>query len=400
MRIAYVLNQHPKVSHTFIRREIAALKALGAKVDRISMRGSPDPLKDPADIEEARLTRIVLREPLRLALSVPTETRRRPRAVLEALRLALRLGRRAGRRLVHLVYLAEACRVAELCRKDGVTHLHAHFGTNSAAVAMLAGVVSGLPYSLTVHGPEEFDRPDTLALDEKIGRAAFTLAVSDFGRSQLFRWAALERWSRIHVVRCGLDLARFEDAAAPAGDAPALVCVGRLCEQKGQLLLLDAIARIAPETPGLRLTLVGDGELRPLVERRVAELGLEEVVEITGWADEAEVRRRILAARALVLPSFAEGLPVVLMEALALGRPVVSTYVAGIPELVDASCGWIVPAGSVDALTAALRDVLSADPARLDALGREGRRRVADRHDASAEGRKLFDLVQSAVARG
>jgi glycosyltransferase involved in cell wall biosynthesis len=169
--------------------------------------------------------------------------------------------------------------------------------------------------------------------------------------------------------------------------------VGRLSEQKGQLLLLEAAAEVAATAPDFRLTLVGDGELRAPTERRIAELGLGDVVEITGWADEAEVRRRILAARALVLASFAEGLPVVIMEAMALRRPVISTWVAGIPELVDADCGWLVPAGDAGALAGAMRAALSAPPERLAAMGRAGRARVEARHDQRAEARRLLALI-------
>lgn len=398
MRIAYVVNQYPKVSHSFIRREIRALEETGCAVTRISMRGRREELKDPDDLAEADRTTQVLEAPGALLGATLAEAAARPGAFLSALGLALRTGWGAERGpLVHLVYLAEACRVARLCREAGVEHLHAHFGTNSATVAMLAAELAGLPWSFTVHGPEEFDRPQRLKLGAKAARAAFVAAISSYGRSQLYRWAALEDWPKIGVVRCGLDLARF----APAGEAglasKKLVCVGRLCEQKGQLLLLDAVAAVAAEHPGLRLTLVGDGEMRPEVEARIAALGLGEVVEITGWAGEDEVRRHVSEARALVLASFAEGLPVVIMEALAMERPVVSTYIAGIPELVDADCGWLVPAGDAGALAEALRAALSAPPERLAEMGRAGRARVEARHDQKAEAAALLRLMREAA---
>lgn len=403
MRIAHLINQYPKVSHSFIRREIAALEGLGAEVERIAVRAGREGLADPADLAEADRTHGVLAQgPARLLADMGAEALRAPGAFAQALGLAWRLGGRSERgRLVHLIYLAEAAHVARRCRTRGIRHLHAHFGTNSATVAMLAAGLAGIPWSFTVHGPEEFDRPQALGLDEKAARAAFTVAISSYGRSQLMRWTRAADWGRIAVVRCGIDPGVFGGAAfdgddAPPPAAPHLVCVGRLSEQKGHLLLLDAAAEVAREVPGFRLTLVGDGELRGTVEARIRALGLEDVVEITGWADEAEVRRQILSARALVSASFAEGLPVVIMEALALRRPVVATAIAGVPELVDAGCGWVVPAGSEAALAGAMRAALAAESARLAEMGREGRARVEARHDQRTEAARLLELIRGA----
>jgi glycosyltransferase involved in cell wall biosynthesis len=177
----------------------------------------------------------------------------------------------------------------------------------------------------------------------------------------------------------------------PIGESRRLVCVGRLCEQKGQLLLIEAMGRLAAEGLACELVLAGDGELRAEVERLVDAQGLHSSVRITGWVGSERVREEILAARALVLPSFAEGLPVVIMEAMALGRPVISTYIAGIPELVvPGESGWLVPAGDVDALVWAMRAVLEAEPAALDGMGECGRKRVQDRHDVDPEASALL----------
>jgi glycosyltransferase involved in cell wall biosynthesis len=222
--------------------------------------------------------------------------------------------------------------------------------------------------------------------------------VSEYSKSQLYRWSAHAHWGKIHVVHCGVDELFLASLPSPIPAAPVLVCVGRLCEQKGQLLLVEAAARLAAEGVEFELVLAGDGELRAVLERSIARHGLGKSVRITGWISNERVRAEILAARALVLPSFAEGLPVVLMEALALGRPVISTYVAGIPELVEhEQSGWLVPAGDVAALTAALRAALRATPAELEALGRRGRERVRAHHDARREAAKLSDLFRDAA---
>ena len=270
----------------------------------------------------------------------------------------------------HLAYFAEACVLVRRLRRRSVRRLHAHFGTNSTTVAMLASLLGGPPYSFTVHGPEEFDCPESISLREKVARSVGVVVVSDFGRSQLLRWAAQEDWPKVRVVRCGLDAAFLAAGPQHIPEASRLVCVGRLAEQKGQLLLLEALARVAAEGIDFEMRLAGDGPLRAALEDRVRVLGLGERVRITGWLSGEAVRQELLDARVMVLPSFAEGLPVVLMEALALGRPVVSTYIAGIPELVENGVnGWLVPAGSVTALADALAESLRAPTKTLARMG-------------------------------
>ena len=210
----------------------------------------------------------------------------------------------------------------------------------------------------------------------------------------------MECWEKIHVVRCGIDLAEFPPGGAPFEGNATLVCVGRLCPQKGQRLIPRAVAALTARHPDLRVVLIGVGESRGAIEAEIARAGLADRIELLGWRPNAEVRERIGRARALLLPSFAEGLPIVLMEALALARPVVTTYIAGIPELVDGSCGWIVPAGSEDDLVAALDAAMRATPGELAALGREGRRRVEERHDLHAGAARLRSLFAAAANEG
>jgi glycosyltransferase involved in cell wall biosynthesis len=295
--------------------------------------------------------------------------------------------------LRNLAYLAEACVACRWLEGCNCTHIHAHFATNSTAVAMLCHQLGGLTYSFTVHGPEEFDKNQRIALTEKIERAAFVVAISSFGRSQLFRWCAAVHWQKIHIVRCGVDR-RFLDAPlVPVPDTQRLVCVGRLCEQKGQLLLIEAVARLIQEGIDIELVLAGDGEMRSAVEKAIAGHGIAEHVRITGWLSSEQILGELRGARGLVLPSFAEGLPVVIMEALALCRPVLSTYVAGIPELIEpGQNGWLVPAGSVDALVDALRQMLVVPTDRLTSMGKKGRQRVLEAHDARTSALQLEAL--------
>lgn len=398
-KLAYFINQYPKVSHSFVRREILALERQGFEVLRIALRGWDGALPDEEDQRERQRTRYVLRRGVSgLMLPLLAMLVRRPARLLAAFRLAIHMARDSERPLpYHLVYVIEACRVTLWLADAGAAHLHAHFGTNSAEIAMLVRVLGGPPYSFTVHGPDEFMRP--MGLEEKIRRAAFVVAISEFGRSQLYMRARHADWSRIKVVHCGLEQAFHQIGAAPPGDAPNLVCVGRLCEAKGQLLLIDAAARLAARAIPFQLTLAGDGPLRGELETLIQNHGLAQQVRITGWISSADVRREILAARAMVLPSFAEGLPVVIMEAMALRRPVLSTYVAGIPELVrPGENGWLFPAGSVEALTDAMQDCLARSPAELQAMGAAAQQRVLARHAIDVEAAKLANLFRARAA--
>jgi colanic acid/amylovoran biosynthesis glycosyltransferase len=321
-----------------------------------------------------------------------------PRKFMRAFRLAMHIGSPGLRgRLWPLAYLIEACLLARRLGKIGAQHLHNHIGRNSAAVAMLASTLSEIPFSLTIHGPTEFDMPHTLALNEKIRRARFTIAISEFGRSQLMRWSDPRDWPRIHVIRCGVgDAFLSDDDSSPVPDVNRIVAVGRLVEQKGHLLLIDAIARLVSNGIDVQLDLIGDGPLRSAIQSSIARHGLSDEVRLLGWRTSDEVRSAIEQSRALVLPSFAEGLPVVLMEAMALGRPVVASRIAGIPELIeDRISGWLVSPGNADELADALRELLLTPVPRLSQMGRRGRERVRRQHNAAEEASKLAALIDS-----
>jgi glycosyltransferase involved in cell wall biosynthesis len=396
MNVAYIAPYYPHVSHSFIRREIAALERLGFTIERFSLRPAHS-LVDPADKAEAAKTTVLLDAgflgllgaALRSAFASPIR-------FVKAVILAMRCGRRSERGIFrHLVYLAEACHFAQRVAQRGVQHVHAHFGSNAATIAMISRTLGGPTFSFTVHGPEEFDLPRDLALDWKIARARFVIAISSFGRSQLYRWCVPERWSKIHVVHCGVDDSFLRAERKPVPNNPRLVCIGRICEQKGQLLLIVAAAKLAKFGVPFELVLAGDGPMRRTVEMAIERHGLNKQVRITGWISGEQVRQELEASRALVLPSFAEGLPVVIMEALALGRPVISTFVAGIPELVRNGVeGWLIPAGSVEELIGGTRCALTLPLERLAEMGKSGANRVAERHDAAVEAAKLAERFQ------
>lgn len=400
MRVAYFINQYPKVSHSFIRREVLALERQGVDVQRIALRGRYDALLDADDLNERTHTHYVLEgNYLGLVSSVFKALFLSPLSFLTTLKLAFSMGWRTDRPLpYHLIYFVEACQVFVWMKSFGAQHVHAHFGSNSAEVVMLARELGGPPYSFTVHGPEEFDKPQALKLAEKIKSAAFVVAISSYGRSQLYRWADPACWHKIKIVHCGLEKSFYEGVTAPMPEKPRLVCVGRLCEQKGQLLLLEASKILKEKGVDFELVLAGDGEMRPEVERMIVAYNLDANVRITGWISSQQVRDEVLASRAMVLPSFAEGLPVVIMEAMALKRPVISTYVAGIPELVvNGQNGWLVPAGSVEALASTIETLLDTSTQKLSEMGEAAYLRVKERHDIETEATKLVKLFSESA---
>lgn len=400
--LAYFMNSYPMTSTTFIRREIEEIERLGRPVLRFAIRRWGQPLVDDADRAEAGRTLYLLDDKIGVARALLAETAANPRGMLRALRAWLGLVAAAGGGLGrHLAYLAEAAALKRRAAAAGVTHLHTHFTTNSAAVAMLAHLMGGPRFSVTAHGPNEFFDFAAASVGEKVRRASFVAAISHFCRMQLLLAAGMQAGDRIHVVRCGVDLDDFAPTGRPpAPDAP-FVCVGRLCLEKAQTLIPPAVAAVLARRPDLaprlRVVLIGDGETRGDIEQAIAAHGLGDVITLSGWRSNAEVRTALADSRALLLPSFAEGLPVVIMEALALARPVITTFIAGVPELVDRSCGWLTPASDVEALSDAIEAAMDATPETLVAMGAAGRSRVARMHDRRPLARRLLALIDAAA---
>lgn len=394
-RIAYIINQYPKVSHTFIRREILALERQGFEIMRIAHRGWDAELADEEDKQERIKTRYILQGGiLALFWAVMRTALITPGRFISALALAAKLSGKRGERPLpyHLAYLAEACRILPWLKSFGATHLHAHFGGNSAEVALLAHVLGGPPYSYTFHSEPEGLLGGAI---EKISRAAFVVAISSFARSQIYRMINTAYWPKVKVVHCGLETAFYNLDSITSPGGCRFVCVGRLCIPKAQLLLIEAANNLARKGIRFELVLAGDGETRSELEELISRYGLTKQVRITGWISSSQVREEILAARALVLSSFAEGLPVVLMEAMALHRPVLATYVAGIPELVlPGENGWLFPAGSIDDLAKAMEECLLKSPEELRKMGDAGYLRVIERHSIGTEAAKLAILFK------
>lgn len=396
LKICYLVNQYPKISHTFIRREILALEALGVDILRVSVRQVAEALVDPVDQQEHGKTHFIISlSKARSAWAMLTAAFGRTPSLLKVLPLWYRLARNAqGSYLKHFFYLLEACWLYKFCDKHHIQHIHAHFGTNSTTVSLLCRSLGGPSYSFTVHGPEEFDSPNALSIREKIQHAKFVVAITSFCKSQLYRWADFADWQKITEVHCVVDNAMLLKAPNPVIHNQRLVSIGRLCEQKGQVILLQAIVKVKERYPAVELHLIGDGEYRGYIERFIQENQLENNVVLHGWQGTTAIIEQLDQSAALVLPSFAEGLPVVIMEAFARRRPVLTTYIAGIPELVTPDSGWLVPAGDVDALASSIEGILTTPTADLTEKGVRGYEAVRTRHSAKTEAYRLYQQIK------
>ncbi len=400
LHVAYLVNQYPKVSHTFIRREILALERLGVSVSRFALRGWDADVVDPQDIEERARTRYTLQTGLPGLLGgAIRHAFRHPRPAWTAFKAALSMSRKSTRPWpYHLIYLAHAMRIHRWLEGSGVTHLHAHFGTNPAEIAHLLRLLGGPSYSFTIHGMDEADNAPRLNFDRKVDGAKFVACISAFTRAQLLRHLTPDDWEKVKVVHCGLPKRAFAEHETALPATPNFLCIGRLSGEKGHLILLDAFADVLKQKPDARLTLAGDGDLRDVIETRIARLGIVDAVRITGWITSEQVRDEILNCHVLVQPSFIEGLPVVIMEAMALRRPVISTYIAGIPELVrPGETGWLVPAGAIGDLSDAMQSSLDASEEDLQQMGRLGGKRALARHSIDTEAAKLAALFAGQV---
>ena len=398
MRLAYLMNSYPMTSTTFVRREIEAHERAGLSVARFAIRPWEHALVDPRDIAEAtKVLYLLSGGALGLTKGLFVELLRNPRGMARALRATAHLvGKARNARWKPLAYLLEAVALKRVTSGRRISHVHTHFSTNSAAVAMLSHLLGGPSYSVTVHGPDELFVLEENAVALKLHHSAFFAVITEYCRNVLLTHIPDAEVGKLHVVPCGLDMAEFERPAA-VPDNRTLVCVGRLCAAKAQTLLVEAMAEVVKRYPEARLILIGDGEKRPAIERAIAAHGLEDTVTLAGWRKNDDVRAALRDARALVLPSLAEGLPIVIMESLALGRPVLSTKINGIPELVDDSCGWLVEPGDVRALAVGLDAVLSADRDSLTRMGRSGHARVAARHNQDVSAAQLRDLFGQAI---
>jgi colanic acid/amylovoran biosynthesis glycosyltransferase len=398
VRLAFLTSQYPAASHTFIRREVEALRELGWSIDTFSVRRpGADEAVSRADKAEADGTFYLLKQSVGAFLAADAATLfSRPGRYLMTLRLALDHRAPGARGLfLGLAHFAEAVLLARELKRRRTTHLHNHFANSAATVGLLASRLLGIRWSFTMHGISETDYPAGLMLGRKIEAAEFVACVSWFGRAQGMRLVSADQWHKMHVIRCGLPFDRIPPKGPAEGNRRTIICVGRLSPEKGQAGLLQSFEILRPRHPELRLRLVGDGPERASLEALAKELGLLDAVTFTGRLPEEDTLAEIAGSDLLVLPSFMEGLPIVLMEAMAAGVPVIASRVAGIPELVeDDKTGLLFTPSNWDELASRI-DCLLGDEALRTRLAEQAKEKIASEFDTRTSAERLARLFSA-----
>jgi colanic acid/amylovoran biosynthesis glycosyltransferase len=403
------MTHYPYPSQTFLMQEILGVEAAGISVARIALNAPADNdlLTDVDRVEHERTTYIKRTSKGAAVGCLARTAARRP---LSFAKLTFSAVRSAGADVKLAVWrvlqLAEGAIVWDQCRRDGINHLHAQFGGAPAAVAMYAAEIGRQVYrrdatwSYTIHGFHDFVNEREIRLDLKTESASFVVGISDFTTSQVMRICRPELWSKVHVVRCGIDLDTFDlRTPRPVSAAPVALIVGRLSAEKGHSIALDALRQLRESGIELQLRIVGSGPDDELVRSEAKRLGVSDLVTFLGMQPSSVVRAELLEADVFCLPSFAEGVPVSIMESLALGVPVATTAVGGITELVtDGVAGACVAPGRSDLLADALAKLLTDTDLR-DRVIAEGRRRVEVLHNGPANNRQMADLLLAAITR-
>jgi glycosyltransferase involved in cell wall biosynthesis len=388
--VTYLISEYPAFNHTFILREVQALRDAGVDVSTISIRGDDRPLEriTAAERAERASTWYVKRQGATgFAAALLRRLVLAPGKLARSLGLACRLGGLDLPALArHLFYWAEAIIVADRLSRTGAAHFHVHF---ASTVGLLAHVATGCPFSITIHGPAEFETP-RFGLAEKVRHASLIVTISKFGRSQVLRVADFDHWPKVRVVQLGVDTSTYVPRSTPPADPRAnVLTVGRLAPIKGHAVLIEAVHQLVDRGVDLGLTIVGQGPERSHLEQLVARLGIANRVEFTGALNAVETRQRFERASVFALTSFAEGIPVVLMEAMALGVPCVASRVTGVPELIDhGATGYLVTAGDSAEAADAIARVLS-DPAAARVMTDAARQQVVRSYDLPTNARRL-----------
>jgi len=405
LRIAYLLSRYPAVSHTFFLKEVVGLRERGIDI-RVASINPPDRSREslpPVEGIEADHTYYVKSGGIvGLGLRVLTVAVGNPIVTLRGLHAALRLGGWDMKARAYAVfYLAEALLVGQWMRRQSLHHLHVHFGGAVATVGMITAQAWQVPWSITLHGPDEFFDQEAFYLRQKVESAVFVVCISDFCRSQVMRLAPNLTEDRFEVVRLGVDCTALlppipsEPGVIRSAKDAGLVCTGRMVSAKGHRILLEALAPLAAEGVPISCTLIGDGPERFSLEALSGRLGIAGLVRFVGALAHQATLAEVARADLFVLASFAEGLPVALMEAMALGVPCISTTIAAIPELIeDGENGLLVSPSNVPALSDALRKLAADADLRLR-LGQRARATVEQQYNLACN----LDLLAATWAR-
>ncbi len=399
MRIAYLTGEYPRATDTFIQREVANLRSMGADVHTFSIRRTSDEhiVGEEQKIERDRTFYILPPNIINLVVAHLSLLLVSPKKYLETIKLAFTTSQPGLKGTFYqFFYFLEAGIVAKQVKQRQIEHLHNHIAEASGTVAMLAAKMGGFSYSFTLHGPYIFFKPYQWRLDEKIKRALFVCCISNYARSQGMIFAPTDKWNRMHIIHCGVEPALF-DMVSHQQPGKRLLYVGRIAAAKGLPILLESLAILKIQHPEILLTVVGDGSDRKNLEAMTVKLGLSQNVDFVGYKSQTEVREYFQQTDVFVMSSFAEGIPVVLMEAMAAGVPVVATQIAGISELVeDSISGYLVPPGDSNFLTIRIAQLLKDCELRAK-FGTAGRAKVEKDFNIQHEAARLYHLMNSAL---
>lgn len=396
VRLAYLLSQYPATNHTFLLWEVRTLRRLGFEVHVASVRAPDRPVSQltPVELEEFKAAWYVKPAGLFGAVSAILRTLfAHPVGWFRGVAYAVELSgvdlQALGR---NLFYLAEAMMVGDWMRRRGLAHVHTHF---SSTVVLLLGRVFPVTISMTLHGSAEFYDPEGFYLRQKIAASRFVIAISNHGRSQMLMSSPPQQWQKIEVCPLGVDPDVFRPRQfRPNPPTFTITCVGRLAPAKGQPLLVNAVAQLIEGGRAVRLRLVGDGPVQHDLEQQIQRMRLENHVVLEGALNQDRVRAVYAETDIFALASFAEGVPVVLMEAMAMQIPCVATWITGVPELIrDGVDGLLIPPAHPAALTAALERLMDDADLRLR-LSENGRKRVMENYNLQVNTEQLAGVFR------
>jgi glycosyltransferase involved in cell wall biosynthesis len=383
MQIAYLLSEYPTLGHTYLLREVRELRHLGWDIQTISIR-RPASRSSPlsaAEQEEWNATWYILgSSPVEFLRAHAATFAMRPARYLRGLLTAGRIGRLQPRATARaLAYFVEAVLAGYRLRQAGIEHVHSVYTTT---VALIMSRVFDIRLSLTIHGPSEFFDPEGFRIRDKVAAAELVTGISYFCRSQIMLWSSPSDWHKIEVVPLGIDIDGWQPAAFREHPVPfELISVGRLADVKGYPLLMEAVALLISEGREVRLRLVGDGPDSRQLQERARQLGIAGQVVFEGWKTQEELRQLYAGSDLCVLSSFSEGVPVVLMEAMATGIACVAPRITGIPELIrDGIEGRLVTPSHVAELASAIRELMDKPDLRRQ-MATLTRERIAHRYE-------------------
>ncbi|CAM2005197.1 glycosyltransferase family 4 protein [Acanthopleuribacter pedis] len=398
--MAYFCSQYPAISHTFINREIEQIEAQGIKVHPFTM--NPGKVLDGGtqfEQDQLKITYCLKEEGISAALiACFSQFMRKPFGFLGGLFYALKLQQlRPKDSLWAIFHFVEGAMLARQMRKRGLKHVHVHFGGSEASIAMYACRAFGFSFSFTLHGPDVFYRVDAINLPEKIRNAAFVVCISNFARGQAMRLVGVQQIDRFPIVHCGVDPERYKPFPDEKDDVFTIVCTGRLTPTKGQALLILACADLKKEGRKFRCRLIGGGDEADALQQMINEHGLNDEVTLTGPLPQDGVLNELKKAHMFCLPSFAEGVPVVLMEAMSMEIPTVSTRIAGIAELMDhGKNSYLIHSGDPEGLKEIIRHAMDNLP-ELNEIAKAGREFIIEEFNITKNGQRLAKIFEEKV---